>query len=100
MQATKQLREEFVDPVCGMTVEPAGAAGTSERDGARYHFCSLGCKQKFDEEGAGGTDAKGGCCSAPTQINATSSQGSCCGGAAATAAPVQLSSSRQGAHED
>jgi len=27
MRATKALREGFVDPVCGMTVDPARAAG-------------------------------------------------------------------------
>src|ERR1051325_9227158 len=47
MRATA-LKEEFVDPVCGMTVDPARAAGTSERDGETYYFCSPGCKQKFD----------------------------------------------------
>ena len=42
MQATEVLREEFVDPVCGMTVDPARAAGTSERGGVRYYFCAPG----------------------------------------------------------
>jgi P-type Cu+ transporter len=36
------------DPVCGMTVEAAKAAGKSERDGKAYYFCSVGCKDKFD----------------------------------------------------
>jgi YHS domain-containing protein len=97
MQATKVIKEEFVDPVCGMTVDPARAAGTSERDGVRYYFCSPGCRQKFDEEGAGGTGAQGGCCSTPAQIGAPPAQDSCCGGAAATTAPVQLSSREGGA---
>ena len=38
-----------IDPICGMTVDPARAAGTSERDGVAYYFCSLGCKKRFDE---------------------------------------------------
>ena len=36
------------DPVCGMQVDPAKAAGTSEVDGKTIYFCSKGCKAKFD----------------------------------------------------
>jgi Cu+-exporting ATPase len=36
------------DPVCGMQVEPAKAAATSEYRGQTYYFCSPGCKAKFD----------------------------------------------------
>ncbi len=36
------------DPVCGMDVEPAHAAGKSEYKGKTYYFCSAGCKEKFD----------------------------------------------------
>jgi Cu+-exporting ATPase len=84
MQATA-LREEFVDPVCGMTVDPARAAGTSERDGVRYYFCSPGCKQKFDAAGAGEPIPQASCCAAdvaepPAQLSA---------------APVQLTMTRR-----
>jgi Cu+-exporting ATPase len=37
------------DPVCGMDIDPAAAAGTSEYNGRTYHFCSLGCKAAFDK---------------------------------------------------
>lgn len=37
-----------VDPVCGMDVEPATAAGHSEHNGQTYHFCGTGCQKKFD----------------------------------------------------
>ena len=40
------------DPVCGMDVDPADAAGTSEHAGTKYYFCSAGCKQKFDQNPA------------------------------------------------
>lgn len=40
-----------IDPICGMTVEPSRAAGVSPRDGKDYYFCSLGCKQRFDQSG-------------------------------------------------
>ncbi|HEX8172417.1 MAG TPA: copper-translocating P-type ATPase [Thermoanaerobaculia bacterium] len=36
------------DPVCGMTVDPARAAGQSTYGGTTYFFCSAGCKAKFD----------------------------------------------------
>jgi P-type Cu+ transporter len=39
-----------VDPVCGMTIDPADAAGVSEAAGTTYHFCSLSCKKKFDAD--------------------------------------------------
>ena len=38
------------DPVCGMEIDPATAAGTSEYEGQTYYFCSLGCKKSFDKE--------------------------------------------------
>src|SRR2546425_12913620 len=36
-----------LDPVCGMTVDPARAAGQVEHQGQRYYFCSKGCAAKF-----------------------------------------------------
>jgi Cu+-exporting ATPase len=36
------------DPICGMQVDPAKAAGQSQYQGLTYSFCSLGCKKKFD----------------------------------------------------
>lgn len=38
------------DPVCGMEIDPATAAGTSEYEGQTYYFCSMGCKKSFDKE--------------------------------------------------
>jgi Cu+-exporting ATPase len=40
------------DPVCGMDIEPATAAGKSEYNGQTYYFCSSGCKQSFDQDPA------------------------------------------------
>lgn len=40
------------DPVCGMKVNPATAAGMSEYNGKRIFFCGKGCKQKFDADPA------------------------------------------------
>jgi Cu+-exporting ATPase len=36
------------DVVCGMQVDPAKAAGSSQHNGKTYYFCSKGCKTKFD----------------------------------------------------
>src|SRR3954464_10264402 len=36
-----------LDPVCGMTVDPAKAAGQFEHKGTTYSFCSKGCLAKF-----------------------------------------------------
>jgi len=37
-----------IDPVCGMEVDPANAAGHSEFEDRVYYFCSNDCKQKFE----------------------------------------------------
>jgi YHS domain-containing protein len=36
------------DVVCGMQVDPAKAAGSSQHNGKTFYFCSNGCKAKFD----------------------------------------------------
>lgn len=38
------------DPVCGMMVLPAKAAGISEWEGNRYYFCGKGCLAKFEAD--------------------------------------------------
>jgi len=38
------------DPVCGMEVKPGQAKAISEYKGQKYHFCAVGCKQRFDKE--------------------------------------------------
>ena len=35
------------DPVCGMTVDPARAAGSHQYEGKTWYFCSLHCLEKF-----------------------------------------------------
>ncbi|HXU03067.1 MAG TPA: heavy metal translocating P-type ATPase [Polyangia bacterium] len=37
----------MIDPVCGMTVEPASAAGSHTHAGETYYFCSLHCRDRF-----------------------------------------------------
>ncbi len=36
------------DVVCGMQVDPAKSAGSSQYNGKTYYFCAAGCKAKFD----------------------------------------------------
>lgn len=41
-------RAEAVDPVCGMTVQVAGARHRLERDGETFYFCCAGCRTTFE----------------------------------------------------
>ena len=45
------------DPVCGMSIDPAAAAGQIERDGQTYYFCSEHCLAKFRADPAGYTSS-------------------------------------------
>lgn len=38
------------DPVCGMSIEPASAARTIERNGTTYYFCSTHCAATFEKD--------------------------------------------------
>ncbi len=38
------------DPVCGMLVDPAKAAGKIEHEGKTYYFCSTRCAERFTKE--------------------------------------------------
>lgn len=69
--------EPAVDPVCGMRVNPAAAAGTLTHAGTTYYFCSRHCVAKFAADPqrylAGPPGAAGD---------------ACCGAAAADIPPV------------
>jgi Cu+-exporting ATPase len=39
---------KVVDPVCGMQIDPAKAAGKTEYKGRTYYFCSDHCKKTFE----------------------------------------------------
>jgi Cu+-exporting ATPase len=61
-----------IDPVCGMTIDPAKAVGSSTYNDQTYHFCSRGCEASFDAAPAEYTGtasapvAAGSCCSPKT----------------------------------
>jgi YHS domain-containing protein len=38
-----------IDPVCKMQVDEKKAPATSEYEGKKYYFCSIGCKKAFDQ---------------------------------------------------
>ena len=38
------------DPICGMMVEPVTAVASMEYDGKTYYFCSMDCKDEFEED--------------------------------------------------
>jgi len=38
---------EVIDPVCGMSIDPADAAGQVEHDGQTYYFCNPSCVERF-----------------------------------------------------
>ena len=48
------------DPVCGMAVAPSQAAAHVNHAGVEYHFCSLGCRDKFvaDPDRFGGLNSE------------------------------------------
>ena len=51
------VRQEDIDPVCGMTVKPESPY-QSFHDGIHYRFCSAKCKTKFDAESSRYLNAK------------------------------------------
>ena len=58
-----------IDPVCGMDVETATAAGRTEHDGQTYYFCGSTCNEKSDlhpeqyvGKSAGTLNSGPGCC--------------------------------------
>jgi RND family efflux transporter MFP subunit len=39
---------KVIDPVCGMQIDPAVAAGSAAHGGHVFHFCSENCKRQFE----------------------------------------------------
>ncbi|MEZ5308210.1 MAG: heavy metal translocating P-type ATPase [Pyrinomonadaceae bacterium] len=49
---------DFIDPICGMKVDPSSAAASLDVGDKTIYFCSKGCKSKFEERGATSETAK------------------------------------------
>ena len=47
MEESAKSATAVIDPVCGMTVDPAKAKNTAQHAGQTYHFCCSGCATKF-----------------------------------------------------
>jgi YHS domain-containing protein len=43
------MHETLRDPVCNMEVTYENAQARSEYDGQTHYFCSLECKEQFDQ---------------------------------------------------
>lgn len=41
------VSDTVIDPVCGMSVDPATAAASAEHEGVTYYFCAKGCQKAF-----------------------------------------------------
>lgn len=65
-----------IDPVCGMTVDPASAR-SSHHDGLPYYFCSPGCQTKFEQDPAAVIAARA--------VKLSKQEHSCCGGKSCSA---------------
>jgi len=46
----KGVMRVATDPVCGMDVEEATAAGKSEYEGKTFYFCSAECQEEFEDD--------------------------------------------------
>jgi Cu+-exporting ATPase len=44
-----ETAESVVDPVCGMTIDPADAVGQFDYKGQTYYFCAESCLEQFRE---------------------------------------------------
>ena len=46
-EMTEATAGQAIDPICGMTVETAGARHTAEAGGRTWYFCGEGCRGRF-----------------------------------------------------
>jgi len=54
MGYSRAVMPTHIDPVCGMTVDPAkNKGGSFEYEGTTYYFCGQGCRLKFEANPAG-----------------------------------------------
>ena len=50
MTEAADTNQQFIDPICGMTVSPGSAAGEADFEGQKYYFCSKGCLNTFNAQ--------------------------------------------------
>lgn len=44
------MANDAIDPVCGMSVDPATAPARAEYQGQKFYFCSAQCKTRFQND--------------------------------------------------
>ncbi|MFN2107216.1 MAG: YHS domain-containing protein [Candidatus Promineifilaceae bacterium] len=44
----REIKQQFIDPVCGMSVDPNTAAAKICYNGVEIYFCAEGCKKTFE----------------------------------------------------
>jgi Cu+-exporting ATPase len=49
MHETEEVVVKATDPVCGMHVDEQQAL-SAKHGGAKYYFCSAGCKERFEKD--------------------------------------------------
>jgi P-type Cu+ transporter len=50
MAQTPAVGSKYIDPVCGMTVDPVTAKHRRQHLGQTYYFCCQGCAEKFEAD--------------------------------------------------
>jgi YHS domain-containing protein len=64
-----QSADSVTDPLCGMTVDPAGTAAHAGYAGQAYYFCSDGCARQFAADPlAVPTEATDPVCGTPVRV--------------------------------
>ncbi len=61
---------KVLDPVCGMTIDPADAAGHADYKGQTYYFCSTSCLDRFRANPAQFLDAEAASTPPPARATA------------------------------
>ena len=48
MKSPENLKNNVIDPVCGMTVDPKHTHILASYAGCAYYFCAEGCRKAFE----------------------------------------------------
>ncbi|MBU1182703.1 MAG: YHS domain-containing protein [Proteobacteria bacterium] len=48
MKSPENLKNNLIDPVCGMAVDPKHANAFATLEGSTYYFCAEGCRKAFE----------------------------------------------------
>jgi YHS domain-containing protein len=48
IEPSKTIKNLFIDPVCGMKVEPTRTYLLVNYEGCTYYFCAEGCRKAFE----------------------------------------------------